>query len=72
MMAWFRSIKDPAFHLAVVVLLGVLILTMRGSATDSSHSSGHPADCHACSTIPAGATAKFEAFLVKSGSMEPR
>jgi hypothetical protein len=72
MKVWMHPLGDASFHLFVLVCVAVLAFALR-AAPPRAMSAGpgnHPANCHACRTIPRGATAEFEAFLVRSGCID--
>jgi hypothetical protein len=73
MKAWSRSLGRPSLHLAAVVILAVLAIAA-GSALPRLSSptgpEGHPASCHACAAVRPGAAAAFEAYLVRTGTID--
>lgn len=68
-----RWLKDPFVELVAFALLALLVVGLRGRLPESqasSRPSGHPANCRACASIPPGAAAKFERYLVSHGYVE--
>lgn len=65
-----RSLADVSIQLAVLGVLALLILACRGGISRASSPGKHPANCHACSTIPSGSTDRFERFLVQQGCVD--
>jgi hypothetical protein len=65
---------DPALHLIAVTtaLLGAALAV--GTHAWRSHTNSpveHPSGCHACSFCSPETTAARDAFLLRSGSIEP-
>ena len=69
---WSRPLKSPSVHLAALAAVGVLAYAYGtpSPAPVSPDGPGHPAGCHVCSTIPAGAPARLEAYLAENGYVD--
>ena len=65
-----RSIGNLSVPLTALAVMALLMLMHRGGTSQASSSGGHPATCHACSTIPPGSSARFNEFLIKHGYAE--
>ncbi len=72
MKVWSRPLKDASFHLATLAVVGVAAYAYAASdaAPEPFAAPEHPANCHACSTVPPGAPGRLEAYLVVSGGVE--
>ena len=68
------SIGDPALHLIVLTAAAVATATVLYPWSQGPHRGeqrAHPAGCHACSLCPPGAAAALDAYLVRSGTIDP-
>src|SRR5947209_4323426 len=66
--------RDPALHLIALttILLGAaLTLSARPWRSHPSEGVDHPPGCHACSVCRPEAAAARDAFLIRTGCIEP-
>ena len=69
MTVWSRALRGISLHVAALTVLGTVLYAFGGTAAPHGKP-GHPAECHVCSTVPPGSSAKFEAFLVQHGYVD--
>jgi hypothetical protein len=67
-------IGDPSLHLIALTtaLVGaVLALHSGGWRRPATRETQHPPGCHACSVCPPEAAAARDAYLIRTGSIQP-